>query len=318
MSKYLKLLGLAVLILTFVTACDKSKSGKMKLAFVTNNSSDFWTIARAGCEKAEAELGDVELLFRMPSDSQVSVQRQLVEDLLVLDTKGIAISPIDASNQTPMIDDWASKTLVVCQDSDAANSKRAAYVGTDNVAAGRQAGELIKKALPNGGKVMAFVGNMDAQNAQERFKGIKDVLAGSNITIVDVRTDGTERARAKQNVADTIVASPDITCMVGLYSYNGPAILNAVKESNKSGTIKIVCFDEEDETLAGVKDGAIFGTVVQQPYEFGYQAVKLMHAYLKGDKSVIPDNKLKVVPTRIIDKANVEEFTAELKKLRGK
>jgi ABC-type sugar transport system substrate-binding protein len=43
--------------------------------------------------------------------------------------------------------------------------------------------------------------------------------------------------------------------MVGLWSYNGPAILNAVKDANKVGQVKIICFDEEDETLAGVKDG---------------------------------------------------------------
>ncbi|HEY2971248.1 MAG TPA: substrate-binding domain-containing protein [Pyrinomonadaceae bacterium] len=74
-------------------------------------------------------------------------------------------------------------------------------------------------------------------------------------------------------------------------SYNGPAILNAVKEANKTGQVKIIAFDEEDETLAGVKQGAIFATVVQQPHEFGYQAIKLMYQYLKGDKSAVPATK---------------------------
>ena len=52
--------------------------------------------------------------------------------------------------------------------------------------------------------------------------------------------------------------------------------LNAVKDADKVGKIQIVTFDEEDETLTGVKEGAIYATVVQQPYEFGYQAIKLM------------------------------------------
>ena len=217
-----------------------------------------------------------------------------------------------------MLNDAAKQALLVTQDSDAPNSDRACYVGTDNVAAGRQAGELIKKALPDGGKIMIFVGTLDAQNARERYSGIKEVLAGTNIEIIDVRTDDTDRVRAKANVLDSIVRYPDIACLVGLWCYNGPAILNAVKDSDKVGKIKIVCFDEEDETLAGVKDGAIFATVVQQPYEFGYQAINLMARILGGDKSVIPDSKKIIVPTLAIDASSVDAFAARLKTLRGR
>ena len=70
------------------------------------------------------------------------------------------------------------------------------------------------------------------------------------------------KERAQKNVEDTLVKYPDISGLVGLYSYNGPAILNAVKRSGKVGAVKIVCFDEQDETLAGVAAGSIYGTVV--------------------------------------------------------
>ncbi|HEX8119612.1 MAG TPA: substrate-binding domain-containing protein, partial [Pyrinomonadaceae bacterium] len=106
--------------------------------------------------------------------------------------------------------------------------------------------------------------------------------------------------------------------LVGLWSYNGPAILNAVREANKAGQVKIIAFDEEDETLAGVKDGSIFATVVQQPYEFGYQAIKLMHQYLQGDKSAIPAGKQLFIPTLVIKRDNVEEFTKKINQLRGR
>jgi ribose transport system substrate-binding protein len=186
------------------------------------------------------------------------------------------------------------------------------------VAAGRQAGEIIKKALPDGGKIMIFVGSLDAQNAKDRYGGIKEVLAGSKVQIIDVRTDETDRVRAKNNVKDTMLKYPDVSCLVGLWSYNGPAIYNAVKEANQQGKIKIVCFDEEDETLAGVKDGTIYATVVQQPYEFGRQAITIMAKYVRGDKSVIPANKQIIVETLAIDKEKVEQFSADLKKLRGR
>lgn len=291
---------------------------KLKLAFVTNNASDFWTIARAGCDKAKQELPDVEVSFEIPSEGTAADQKRVVDDLLTRGMDGIAISPVNPADQTPMLNEVAQKTLLFTHDSDAPESQRACYVGTDNVAAGRQAGELIKKVLPGGGKVMLFVGTLDALNAKERKQGIEEALKGSQVQILDTRTDETDRARAKANVEDAIVKTPDIACLVGLWSYNGPAILNAVRGANKVGKIKIVCFDEEDETLAGVQDGAIEGTIVQQPFEFGYRSITLMAKSLRGDRAAVPASKQIFIPTLQIQKANVEEFASKLKELRGK
>lgn len=289
-----------------------------KVAFVTNNASDYWTIARKGVEKADAELANITVDFKIPSDGTAAEQKRIIDDLLSVGTQGIAISPVDPDNQTQLINDTSKKALVLTQDSDAPNSERALYVGTDNVAAGKQAGDLIKEAVPNGGKIMLFVGKSDARNAAERIQGIRESLKGSNIEIIDVRTDDTDRVRAKSNAADTMVKYPDIVALVGLWSYNGPAIVNAVKDAGKTGQIKIICFDEEDETLAGVKDGSIYATVVQQPYEFGYQSVKLMAQILGGDKSAIPANKQINVPTLVIKKDSVEDFIKKINGLRGR
>lgn len=289
-----------------------------KVAFVTNNASDYWTIARKGVEKADAELADVTVEFKIPADGTAAEQKRIVDDLLSVGTQGIAISPVDPDNQTQLINDTAQKALVLTQDSDAPNSNRALYVGTDNVAAGRQAGDLIKEAIPNGGKIMLFVGKSDARNAAERIQGIRESVKGSNIEIIDVRTDDTDRVRAKSNAADTMVKYPDVVGLVGLWSYNGPAIVGAVKDAGKAGQVKIICFDEEDETLAGVKDGSIYATVVQQPYEFGYQSVKLMSQILNGDKSAIPANKQINVPTLVIKKDSVDAFITKINGLRGR
>jgi ribose transport system substrate-binding protein len=298
-----------------VTALAAPKS--LDLAFLTNNASDFWTIARAGCDQAQKEVADIKVEFKIPADGTAAEQTRIFDDLLVKGVNGIALSPVDPANQTAMIDKGAAKALIVTQDSDAPKSKRSFYVGTDNVAAGRQAGELIKKAVPNGGNIMLFVGKRDAQNAKERIQGVEETLKGTNIKVLDVRTDDTDRVRAKQNVADTLVKNPDIACLVGLWSYNGPAILNAVKDANKIGKVKIVTFDEENDTLQGVKDGAIEATVVQNPYEFGRQAVTLMAKKLRNENPDIPADGKVIVPTRAIDKSNVDEFWANLKKLRG-
>src|SRR5919197_4299816 len=177
-----------------------SDAGKrLRLAFVTNNVSDFWTIARRGTEKAGQELDNVDVEFRIASDGTAAEQKRIVDDLLAKGIDGMAISPVDPANQTQMINDAAKRILVITQDSDAAQSDRACYIGTDNRAAGRQAGELIKSSLPNGGKIMVFVDKADAQNVRERLEGVKEALQGANVEIIDVRTDDADRVRAKSN-----------------------------------------------------------------------------------------------------------------------
>ncbi len=314
----------ALCVALIVAGCGKNDGAtsggtgkKLKLAFVSNNASSFWTIARAGTADAVKGLTNVEVDFRIPSSGGAAEQQQILDDLLAKGIDGIAVSPIDPANQTDFLNKVAGQTLLICHDSDAPASKRVCYIGTDNTAAGVEAGKLIKEALPNGGKIMVFVGTLDAQNAKERFAGIKQELAGSKVEIIDVRTDETDRARAQKNVEDTLVKYPDVACLVGLWSYNGPAILNAVKNSGKGGQVKIVCFDEEDDTLAGVADGLIFGTVVQQPYEFGKQAITRMAKHLGGDKEALAGGK-QIVPTLSIKKDGVAEFKARLNKQLGK
>ena len=167
---------------------------------------------------------------------------------------------------------------------------------------------MMLKALPNGGKCIGFVGLLEADNARERIEGIKDAIAGSKVELVDVRGDDIDQTRAKRNVEDALADNPDIDCMVGIYSYNTPRIYEALKEAGKLGQIKVIGFDEDPITLGGVKEGTIVGTVVQQPYEWGYQGMKLMAKYLEGDKSGVPANGLIIVPTKIIDKSNVDAF----------
>jgi ribose transport system substrate-binding protein len=300
-----------------LSGCARQGSSTKRLAFITNNAADFWTIARRGTEKADTELADVTVEFRL-GDGTAAAQKRIVDDLLAKGVDGIAISPVDPANQTAMLNDAAKQALVFTHDSDAPDSKRECYIGTDNVAAGRQAGDLIKEALPQGGRIAVFVGKLDARNAQERLQGIKESIAGSKVEIIDVRTDDTDQVRAKANVSEMLVGHPDVAALVGLWSYNGPAILNAVRDANKIGQVKIIAFDEDDETLTGVKAGAIVGTVVQQPYEFGYQSITLLEKVLRGDRSGIPSGHQVFIPTRVIRQNNVDEFRTKLTQLRGR
>jgi ribose transport system substrate-binding protein len=299
-----------------ITAIARAQD-KPTLAFVVNGASDFWKAAEAGVKKAQAELPDYDLQLKYPEQSSVAIQQRLMDDLVTAGVKAIMVSAVDPKTSTDGLNKIASETALFTTDSDAPQTKRVAYIGSSNIDAGKQAAEIAKKAMPDGGKCLGFVGLLGADNAKERIEGMKEGLAGTKIELIDVRGDDIDQARAKKNVEDALVASPDVTCMVGFYSYNTPRIYEALRDAGKLGQITVVGFDDDPITLGGVKEGTVAATVVQQPFEWAYQGMKLMAAYLKGDKSGVPADGLIIVPTKIIGKDDVDTYAANLKAMSG-
>jgi ribose transport system substrate-binding protein len=285
------------------------------LAFVVNVSADFWTIARRGIEKASREHPGFDMEMIIPGQASAAEQRRILDELLARRVAGVAISAINPASQTDVLNRVAAQSVLFTTDSDAPASNRMVYIGTDNVAAGRRAGGEMKKALPGGGRAMLFVGTMDADNARERVQGIREALQGGNIQIVDVRTDESDFARARRNAEDALARDRDLNMMVGLWAYNTPQIYQAVREAGRQGQVKIVGFDEDALTLRGVADGTVHSTVVQQPFEFGYQSMKGLVRALDGDRGWIPANKQVIVDTRVVDRGNVGEFQSYMRNL---
>lgn len=151
-------------------------AGAPKFAFVTNNSSDFWSYAQAGLRKAEADFG-VSADFLAPTQSNASEQNRVLENVSQKGGyKGVAVSPIDPENQADALNKLAAAMPLLCHDSDAPKSNRRFYIGTNNVDAGRAMGAFIKKQLPEGGKIIITVGKLDALNAQQRRQGLIEEL----------------------------------------------------------------------------------------------------------------------------------------------
>ena len=290
-------------------AAPATTAKKLRLAFVTNTTNEFWAIVRHGCDNAANVLGNVDVDFRFFTNSTVEAQEAIVNELVASGVDGVAISPIDAEKETDFLNQIAAKTLLVCVDSDAAQSKRVCFIGSDNIAAGKQAADLLKAALPSGGKIVLCVGYPNAQNAKDRIQAIQEGLAGSNIQIADTLADATKTDVARKNAQEAMVKYPDLAALVGLYSYNGPEILSAVRDAGKAGKVKIVCFDDDSNTLAGVAAGDIYGTVVQVSTRIGYQTINDMDKYLRGDKAELSKGNL-VFNTMVVNKSRVEAFQA--------
>lgn len=151
-------------------------AGGPKFAFITNGQSTFWNASRAGCRKAEKELG-ITVDFQMPADT--ADQNRILESILAKgDYKGVAISVLSPESQTGIIKQIADKMPVVTHDSDAPKSARKYYYGTNNYSAGKALGDFMRQRMPDGGKFMIFVGSLDANNAKERQEGLLDGLKG--------------------------------------------------------------------------------------------------------------------------------------------
>ena len=297
----------------FLPSCKKSSSAeneKPTFAFVINVPGRFWDLAHSGCQKAAEEVGGI-VDFQVPGQSSAAQQKQIVETLIAKGCNGLAISPLNPESMGRLIDQAANYMSVICQDSDAPESKRICYIGTDNVGAGRIAGEQMLQALPEGGEVAVFVGKLDVANAKERNQGVTEALAESNCKIVEVFTDQADRTRAQTNVRSALAKYPNLKGIIGLWGYNGPAAVKVLKDY-PDHDIKVVAFDEDIETLEGVRRGELVCSVAQNPYEFGYKSIKMLARLHRGEKVEIPEDEMIYVPVRVITRENVDKIEDEI------
>ena len=339
MKKYSKILSLLfVPMIGSFLGCGEKPGGEgsdpeVSFAYVTNGVDPFWDLCAAGVRIAEKEFG-VSCEVLMPPKGVVDKKR-MMETLLAKGIDGIAVSPVDAENQTPFLNEVADNTILITNDSDAPKSKRLIFIGTNNYKAGRALGGLVKKALPDGGEVMLFVGRLEQLNARQRRQGVIDQLLGrpeqsleqvnydpvdatnltaegSKYTILDTRTDNFDKARAKSNAEDAIAKYKDLKCMVGLFAYNSPSCIDAIKEADKLGAIKICGFDEQDALLQAITDGQAYGTISQQPWEYGYESIKMLKKISEGTQ---PENTYQEVSFLEVTKDNIDEFWAKKKEM---
>lgn len=302
------LVASVAIVLGCLPACG-NKSGKMKIGVVTNCTDPFWDLCEAGAKKA-AQDNDVELLFRQPERLAAEVQKPIIDSWVNQGISGMAVSVIDPKGQTEDLALVAKKLPLLTMDNDAPDSGRLCYVGVDNHEAGRAVGRLVKQVMPNGGTIAMFIANTSSANAIARTGGVLDELATPEANGVsakhplrpeisgklygkyflidgEAKTDGGPGEKAVTNARDIlnrIEGVPDV-CLIGLYAYNPPAILEAARARSLVGKVKIVGFDENLNTLKAIAAGEIEGTVVQDPYNYGYKSVEILAAVARGDKS---------------------------------
>ena len=327
------LILVAAALVANIPACNSRKSGRITIGVVTNCTAEFWSICEAGANKAARDY-DVDLQFRQPEkDFDAAVQMPIVEAWAKQGVNGIAVSVIDPDAQTEDLTRIAKKVPLITMDNDAEKTGRLCYIGIDNYEAGKQVGRLVREALPNGGTVAIFIGSTKSANGKARTQGVLDALAGeekaqgtpgnhptrSEITgrtfgkyfVVDAASDrgGAVGAAKEDNgpnnalptvsgVLGRVQGLPNL-CMIGLYAYNPPAILEVARSKSMAGQITIIGFDEDRETLKGIASGHIKATVVQDPFMYGYRSVEALAAKARGDESKLVKER---IPYRVVTK----------------
>jgi ribose transport system substrate-binding protein len=305
----------------------KAPKSKPHLAFVSNGVADFWTIAKAGAMAAGKEIG-CQVTVEFPGGG-LGDQKRMLEDLVTRGIDGVSVSPIDPTNQAEVLALIAEKSLLITNDSDAPKAPRLCYIGMDNYDAGLMCGKLAREGCASG-EVAIFIGRLEQDNAKRRRQGFIDGLLGrtadatrydepgkviseAGYTIVGTWTDSFDRAKAKANIEDVMIKHPKLALMTGLFEYNSTLAVEVLKQTGKLGTVKLAAFDEGAEVITAIKDGTVLGTVVQDPYGYGFESIKLLHALNQGDMSTIPANGIISISAKVIRKDNAEAFWKDLK-----
>ncbi len=310
--KFLSVFAAAGFLLAATSGCSSNQAGQQgsngsgsggqkRLVLLTNGNSPFWDACRAGLEAGakdfKIEEGGLTAVMEVNDGTpkgQIDKLRQYGNQA---DVVGIAVSALDADNiavaeEMKKLRDKGIK--VICVDADVNRERfkdsRAYYIGTDNLTGGKALGTAAKGLLDARGKTsgsyVQFVGRTGSDNARKRMDGFNEAI-GKNFKEADRMGDDLKRDKARENVRNAITNNPDLAALVGIWSYNAPAIVDVVEEKNVAGKFVVVGFDAEPLAVEQMAQGKIDAMVVQDPYDMGYKAVQLLKAMVEEDDAVV-------------------------------
>lgn len=260
------------------TSSEPKSDSKPTYVFLPKSlNNPYWVDARKGMEDAADKLG-VTAKFLGPDTDDAAAQVAIFDSILATKPAGIAISPNDPAS---VLDNIAKATAagipIIAWDGPVPNSDVLGYIGTDNVAAGEQAGEALAKSIGNKGKVAVIIGSLSAVNLKQRLDGVKKALAKyPDIKLVATEVSKESVATAQSSAETILQANPDLAGFVGIGGSDLPGIAGALKSANKCGTVKSVGFDVVPQGIEGMKGGCVDALISQKPFGMTAQALQIL------------------------------------------
>jgi ribose transport system substrate-binding protein len=318
-KKQILLVTLAMGLPILLGGCDRHSKSEQYFLIATNVGLPYWQSAHAGFSRAALEYGVSEDM-RGPDTFTPAVEVDEFRAAEARKPAGILVSVSDPALMGPEINKAIAAGIpVITMDSDAPDSQRLYFIGTNNLQAGRLGGQRVAAELNGKGNVVFFT--MPGQpNLEERLKGYKDAFSAyPGIKIVEVfdmkGESGAAMDKAREYLARTGPAK--INALICLESSSGKDVGEALKRANAQGTI-LMAMDVETATLQLVKDGTIEATISQKPFTMAYLGLKALdelHHYplkpltrdWKADASS-PVPAFVDTGVSIVDKKNVDQF----------
>lgn len=289
-----------------------------------SESNPVFQAAHKGARDAAAELGpkynaEVEVVIRTPTDEDATKQVEAIDALVRQQVDGIAVSCTDAATVAPAIDRAIEKGIpVMCFDSDAPQSKRFAYYGTDDISCGTRVMAELAKVMPQGGTIAILGGNQGAPNLTNRIKGVKDEMAKHpNIKLLEAGGGVFYHQETPEKAAEAVATATNANPGIQGWAFIGGWPLFTVDALKwEPGKIKVVSVDALPAQLGYLKDGHVEVLLAQDCYGWGTKSVEILLDKIVKNK--VPDSPKVIDPLTKVTKENVDEFGKHWDKWLGK
>lgn len=230
---------------------------------------------------------NVRLVVKAPETVSVEQQIHMMETMIQQQVDGIAISPIDSAALTPVINKAADAGIpVVCFESDAPDSRRSAYMGTDNVKAGAELGRVIQKRMKDKGMVLVASGVSSMSQNRDRLQGLLDFLHDdTHIQVLEVRSNEGDDGKALADLEAMIDAHPHFDAFISTDLTSGSASVLVWKAMGLSRYA--VAFHLTPEMKEGLRNGQITSVLSQNEAGWGRLLVGQLLRLARGEP--VPD-----------------------------
>jgi ribose transport system substrate-binding protein len=244
----------------------------------------FWRTLRDGVESAAKDY-DVDFLIEGPEDEKyIDQQISIVEDAIRRQPAAIVMAATDFNRLVPVAEEIKKSGIHLVEIDSFINSRVAdCKIGTDNIRAGRQAGEALVARIPEGSLVGIISYVKASSTAIDREAGVRGYL-GTRMRILDTLYSNSEASQAYSLSARLIRTTPGLDAVVALNLPSTLGAAQALKESGKQGRIVLVSFDSSQDVLEYIEEGVILDTVVQKPFNMGYLGIRTARDLIDGKK----------------------------------
>ena len=315
-AKFMLLMSLVVTI-SLLLGCSRHENSERYILVTVNSKLPYWQTAAAGLSKAAALYG-VKWDMRGPDTYDPQAEAQEFRNAVALKPAGILVSVADEALMKPEIDAAMNAGVpVITIDSDAPDSRRLYFIGTNNLKAGRLGGDRVVEKLHGKGNVVFYT--MPQPNLEQRLKGYKDAFSDHpGIKIVEVFNIKGDSGNAFDRTTYYLreKGAEKIDAFICLEASAGKDVAEALKRENATDRL-IIAMDVDEATLNLIKDGVIDSTMSQKPYTMAYYGLKALddiHHYPINLKEDYAWNSFSPVPAfvdtgvSLVDKVNVDVF----------